>query len=493
MAGKTAVLAVKIISDGKDARAGFRDTEAAAKEFDSSLNQVAATSAVAMAGIVATGVAAVQAASDLQQSAGAMQAVFGGHAEAIGQLAEGAASRVGLAQSEYQQMAAVLGAQMKNLGIDEADLVSQTDDLITMGADLAAVFNGTTSDAVAALSSLMRGERDPIERYGVTIKQAAIDAKLAEMGLGGLEGQAKTTAEAHATLALLAEQTGHAHGMFASEMDTAAVSGQVAAAQWKDAAADLGTALLPLVTEGATLLADLARGFSENSEVLVPLILVVGGFAGVIAALVLGIKAYRTAAEIAAAAQVIWNVAMSANPIGLIILAIAALIGFIILIATNWEDVKVIWGDAIASMIGWVEDLINWVIDAINWVAQLFGASDGLSRVDWGLDRQTAQVAHTFALTDALTADTGPVLFARTASEPTAATSPIALFAGMPAMPAATPAGQQTPAQVVNITVNGAIDPDSTARQIERLLAKHARSTGSTPAGGTTWHPTMRR
>lgn len=486
MAGKTAILSVRIVSDAAQAPAGFKSAEKSVREFESSLNTASLAAGATVAAIGAMSFKAVEAASDLQQSAGAMEAVFGGHAEQIGKLADDAATRVGLAQSEYQQMAAVLGAQMKNLGIDEADLVTQTDDLITMGADLAAVFNGTTSEAVSALSALMRGERDPIERYGVTIKQASVEAKLAEMGLDGLEGKAKTTAEAHATLALLAEQTGHAHGMFASEMDTAAVSSQVAAALWQDAAADLGTALLPLVTEGALLLAGLAQGFSENSEVLVPLVLGIAGFAGVLAALVLGIKAYRTAAEIAAAAQVIWNVAMSANPIGLVIIAIAALIGFIILIASNWEDVKVIWGDAIDAMIGWVEDLINWVIDAINWVGQLFGATDGLSNVDWGLDRQSAQVAHTFALAPTAPA-AGPALFARAMSAPALA----------PAMPTSfsmpDPAAQQPPTQIVNITVQGAIDPDGTARQIERLLAKHSRSTGSTPAGGTTWRPTMNR
>ncbi|GAB2558819.1 hypothetical protein [Leucobacter ruminantium] len=480
MASKTAILSVRIISDGKDAAAGFKSTEQAAREFESSLNTASVAAGVTLAAITAAGAGAVSAASDLQQSGGAMAAVFGQHAEEIGQLADGAARRVGLAQSEYQQLAAVLGAQMKNLGIDEADLVGQTDELITMGADLAAVFNGSTSEAVSALSALMRGERDPIERYGVTIKQAAVDAKVAEMGLDGLEGQAKTTAEAHATLALLAEQTGHAHGQFASEMDTAAVSSQVAAALWKDAAADLGTALLPLVAEGANLLAGLAEGFSQNSEILVPLVLIVGGFVAVLAALVLGVKAYRTAAEVAAAAQVIWNAAMSANPIGLIIIAIAALIGFIILIGTNWEEVKVIWADALASMVGWIEDLINWIIDAINWLGQFFGMTDGLSNVDWGLDRGSASAY-------VLAGDTGPQL---------AQTFALRAFNAPPALPAALTApalGAAGSPQVINqydVTVTGALDAEAVGRQIRKILSDLGAASGTVRAGGARWQPT---
>ncbi len=489
MAGKTAILSVRIVSDGSQSATGFKTAEQATQQFESSLNTASIAAGVTLAGLTAISVQAVSAASDLQQSGGAMESVFGAHSEAIGKLADDAATRVGLAQSEYQQMAAVLGAQMKNLGIDEADLVTQTDDLITMGADLAAVFNGTTSEAVQALSALMRGERDPIERYGVTIKQAAVEAKLAEMGLDGLEGKAKTTAEAHATLALLAEQTGDAHGAFARELDTAAVSGQVASALWQDAAAQLGTALLPLVTEGAQLLAFLAQAFSQNSEVLVPLVVGLGGFVAVVAALVLGIKAYRTAAEIAAAAQVVWNFAMSANPIGLIIIAIVALIGFIILIASNWDEVRAIWGDAIASMIGWIEDLINWVIDAINWIGQLFGATDGLSNVDWGLDQRSA-AAQSFTFAQAAPA-AGPSLFSALSTRSTAPS----IRSLVSAVPAAGSLGGPSaqPQNVYNVTINGAIDPEATGRQIRKVLDSYGKSVGSVAAGGGRWEPSTPR
>src|SRR4029077_17622360 len=63
------------------------------------------------------------------------------------------------------------------------ELGPQTDDLINLGADLAATYGGTTSEAVSALSALLRGERDPIERYGVSLKQADVDAQLLATGI----------------------------------------------------------------------------------------------------------------------------------------------------------------------------------------------------------------------------------------------------------------------------------------------------------------------
>lgn len=486
MAGKTAILSVRIISDATAAKTGFNEAEKATREFESSLNTASIAAGVALASIAAAGAAAISAASDLEQSGGAVAAVFGSHADEIGKLADDAARRVGLAQADYQQLSAVLGAQLKNLGIEESALVGQTDELITLGADLAAVFNGTTSEAVGALSALMRGERDPIERYGVTIKQSAINAKLAEMGLDGLEGQARTTAEAHAALALLTEQTAHANGQFASEMDTAAVSQQVATALWKDAAAELGTALLPLVVEVATWLSTLAETYAANADVLVPLTLALAGFVATVAGLVLVVKTYRMIAELAAAAQVLWNVAMTANPIGLLIAVIVLLIGFIILIAANWDEVRVIWGDAVGSMIGWIEDLINWVIDAINWIGQLFGATDGLSNVDWGLNRDSG--ARAYVLSEASPPAVAQSFALRAFAAPTGRqATPVGLLAA-PSSAASTTVVEN------HFNISGALDPVAVGRQIQQLLDKHGKQAGGTlAAGGTSWQPRTNR
>src|SRR5690606_29087390 len=97
--------------------------------------------------------------------------------------AEEAADAVGLSQSKYNEFATVVGAQMKNLGLPIGDIASLTDGLIETGADLAAQYGGTTSDAVSALSSLLRGERDPIERYGVSMNEAAVKAEALSLGL----------------------------------------------------------------------------------------------------------------------------------------------------------------------------------------------------------------------------------------------------------------------------------------------------------------------
>lgn len=238
-------IAISVLADTKALQKGFSDADGAFNKFAKS----AALVGVAVAGIgVAIGVKAVKSASELEQAMGGMEAVFKDQAGMMTEWANKAASSVGLAKSEYANLATVLGSQLKNMGIPFDQLGQKTNELVGLGADLAAQFGGSTADAVGALSALLRGERDPIERYGVSLKQADINARLAEKGLSGLTGEALKQATTMATLELLYEQTADAQGAFSRESTTLAGAQQRLAAGTENLYATLGTALLPAVT-----------------------------------------------------------------------------------------------------------------------------------------------------------------------------------------------------------------------------------------------------
>jgi hypothetical protein len=203
-------------------------------------------------------------ASELEQSVGAVTSVFKDDSELIIGYAKDAANAVGLSRSSYQKFATVVGAQLKNLGVRVDDVAPKTNDLITLGADLAAQFGGSTSDAVAALSSLLRGERDPIERYGVSLKQVDINARLASWGMSDLTGEAEKQATIQATLSLLWEQTADAQGTFNRESDTFAHKQQVANALLEETQTRLGEMLLPGATSALSFATDRLLPALEN-------------------------------------------------------------------------------------------------------------------------------------------------------------------------------------------------------------------------------------
>lgn len=73
------------------------------------------------------------------------------------------------------------------------------------------------------------------------------------------------------------------------------------------------------------------------------------------------IMASSVASGVATAAQWLWNIAMMANPLGLIIAGIVLLVGAIILIAT-----KTTWfGDLWNAIWGFMEKPVKWLVDAV--------------------------------------------------------------------------------------------------------------------------------
>ncbi len=275
---------------------------------------------------------AIKSASDLEQSIGAVDAVFGSAAETVKGIAEGAAEALGLSEAEFNEFASVVGAQLQSLGYSAQESAVLTEGLISTGADLAAQFGGSTSDAVAALSSLMRGERDPIEKYGVSIKQVDVNSRIAALGLDTSTAAAKKNAESQATLSLLTEQTASAQGAFAREAGTAAGASQILRAQVKDLGAEFGEKLLPaagFVLEAASGLVDTFSSMPEGTQ---KAIIGVGGLAAALGPLL------TVSGNVVKAFGAMRTAVLASGPWGIAIAGAVAVIGYLALENNNAEQ-----------------------------------------------------------------------------------------------------------------------------------------------------------
>lgn len=256
--GRAATLKVDIVADARGVGKGVDDASGKLGKLGAVAGPVGlaigAGLALGVGALVKFGASAVRAASGAQQSMGAVESVFGKASKAVVGFADDSAMRLGLAKTDYMDLAAVVGSQLKNMGKSQAEAAKESDRLITVGADLAATFGGSVSDAVGAVGSLLRGERDPIERYGIAIKDADIKARLAADGQNKLTGAAKKTAEANATLKLLTEQAGGSLGAFGRESNTLAGVQERLKAKVADLQAEVGARLLPIVTRFAQYL-----------------------------------------------------------------------------------------------------------------------------------------------------------------------------------------------------------------------------------------------
>jgi murein DD-endopeptidase MepM/ murein hydrolase activator NlpD len=199
---------------------------------------------------------AIQGAGDIEQSLGALDSVFKGNAGQMKAWSKGAAKNVGLTSNEFNELGTLIGSQLKNGGVAMDKLAPKTNELITLGADLSSMFGGSAKDAVDALSSALKGERDPIEKYGVSLNQAKIDAEAAALGFEKVGGALSSEASQAATMSLIMKQTGDAHGNFAKESDTFAHKQQVMTAEWGNLTTKIGELFLPIMATTFAFISD---------------------------------------------------------------------------------------------------------------------------------------------------------------------------------------------------------------------------------------------
>lgn len=483
MAGKSAVLSVRIIADAAKAAAGFQDAEKQVETFESKvtsklgmtrdqIDKVAVASGAAAAAYGAFAFDAMKSASELQQATGAVEAVFKDQADGVMEMAKNAAQSVGLSASEYANSSAIMASQLQNMGISQDEVAGKTDELIRLSADLSSMYGGTTADAISAVSSLLRGERDPIEKYAVGIKQADINARLAADGLTGLEGEAAKQAETQAVLSLLFEQSSDALGNFARESDTAAGATQIAQAEWENAKATLGEKFLPIAVEAAEWLSRIAQVVGEHPQAFMAAGAAIGSFATA----AMGISGAIRAVEGFSNAFKIVNSVLHASPIGAATAAIAALAGGLVIAYQESETFRnfvnafaqTAW-DVFTSVGSWIEKyIIGPIQKAIDkwqeftgWVGDKWDTVTGW----FGFGAGDPAVLGRFA------ADT--LRFYPSAPEITAGFS---AGTGMSAgtWPLRTSPVEVAPTQITNnITINGVLNADDAAREIKSLLERY--------------------
>lgn len=291
MASRSKILTVKVLTDASKAGAGLGKAQTTYEKFAGGMKKLAVPAAIAGAALVKFGKDSVDSASRQQQAYGALDSVFGKNAKTVKKWAADAADAVGLSRSEYAEFASTVGAQLNNLGLSQDDSLKGTNKLIKVGADLAATFGGSTSEAVGALSAALRGEADPAERYGLSLNQTKINSYLASKGLDKLTGSDLTQAKAQAVLELATEQSGGALGAFAREANTAEGAAQRNAAKWENVRATLGTSLLPIVTKVTNAFAGFASWAEKNSGTVQRLAGILAGLVGSVLAVNGAIKA----------------------------------------------------------------------------------------------------------------------------------------------------------------------------------------------------------
>lgn len=379
MANKTAILSVKIVSDAKEFRNGMKTAETGLDKFKSKMDKLKLPATAILGGLALIGKGTFKLASEAEQNFGAVDAVFKGHADKVHEMAKTTSKSLGVSGSDYEKFSALMGSQLKNAGVPIDELAGKTDGLIRIGADFAAQFGGTNVEAIEAISSALKGEMDPIEKYGISLNEAKIKAQMMADGTDKLTGAAYDAAKAQAILSLINSQGADSMGANGREANTAAGTLARLTAIGEDLGAKFGQALLPIVSGFADALMRVADWASQNTGLITGLAVGLGALAavvllvnGAIAVISATMAIWRAAVVVATAIQWAWNAALLANPIGLVIIAVALLVAIIVRIATKTQFFQTVWGAMVnfaksvwASMTAAVQARFSGVVSAL--------------------------------------------------------------------------------------------------------------------------------
>jgi hypothetical protein len=270
----------KISADSAQLDKGLGDSEKKINSFSTTLKNAGKklTTFLTLPILGAAG-ASIKAASDLEESQNAVQVVFGETASVLEEFGRTAATSAGLTQASFNESATVLGASLKNAGLSMDDVAQRTITLTQRAADLGSVFNKDVNEVLGAFQSAIRGEAEPIEKFGVQLTAAAVEAEALASGLVSSKDEITEQIKVQARLNLILGQTADAQGDFANTSDSVANSTRILTAQINDVAAELGKELLPIVKDVLSGIRDLVSGFSNLTEEQKQAILVIGGVA----------------------------------------------------------------------------------------------------------------------------------------------------------------------------------------------------------------------
>ena len=188
---------------------------------------------------------AIQAASDLQENTSKIGVIFGQAGKAITDFSKTAARDIGQSQNQVLAAAGTFGTFGKAAGIAGEELATFTTDFITLSADLASFNNTTPDEAINAIGSALRGEAEPLRKFGVLLNDATLKSAAMELGIYSGSGALTAQQKILAAQKVIYEQTGDAQGDFARTSDGLANQQRILSAQIENVKTKIGEALLP--------------------------------------------------------------------------------------------------------------------------------------------------------------------------------------------------------------------------------------------------------
>jgi len=446
------------------------DTQTSGQKLQAGIQRAAVPAAIAFTALSAAAVSSAKAAAEdaasreklegqIRRSTGATDAAISANNAYIDSMMR----QTAIADDELRPAMAQL--------VRASGDVHESQKLLALSADLAAATGKPLATVTAAVAKGYAGNAAGLKKLVPGLSDAAVKSK----------DWAKVQAELNA-------QVG---GAAAESAETASGQYRLMTIEMGELQESIGAGLLPILQAVLPVFTRFAGIAGQHPGAILAVAGAVAAVAAAILAANAAIRVYTTAmtiynarTKIVAAATRVWaaaqwllNAAMSANPIALAIIAVAALTAGIVIAYRHSSRFREIVQSAFATakqnavlLLGPIGLLIR--------AFQLLYEKSGTVRaaVKGAMDAITAAIE---AVLDAVNRLIGAL--GRIHVPSIDLPGPLALPGGASSGPASRSAGG---GPVINVSISGAIDPESTALAIRRVMERYDRRRGQRPLGG---------
>ena len=243
----------------KQAQYQFKQLEKTSDKVAFAMKKSFIPATAALTTLSAAAFKASKMASDLNEETSKANQIFGDASQSIVDFSNTASTKLGQSKTEALKAAGTFGVLGKAAGLTGTDLTEMSIKFSQLASDLASFNNTSPEDAVLALGAGLRGEAEPLRRYGVLLDDLTLRNKAVQLQLTKTTKEALTPAnKSLAAQAVILEKTALQQGNFALTSQDAANQQRILTARLKDAQTQIGILFLPILKETTKKLSEYA-------------------------------------------------------------------------------------------------------------------------------------------------------------------------------------------------------------------------------------------
>ena len=191
----------------------------------------------------------IQKAADIEESLSKNKVLFGEASVAVEKWSERTTKSLGISRREALEAVGNFGALTHAMGMSGEEGSKMSMQLVDLAADMASFNNASPEETLTAIAAGLRGENEPLRRFGVLLDAATLKTKALEKGLISSTKDALTPqTKALAAYSEILAQTEVQQGDFQRTSDGLENQQKLLAARWDDLQASIGEKLRPALT-----------------------------------------------------------------------------------------------------------------------------------------------------------------------------------------------------------------------------------------------------